>query len=341
MATDRPALDKGVFVISIDTELAWSVVHRGAVSPEHLGPDRVAAEREIVRDLLDLFEQHDIKATWATVGHLFLGECRAVGGLKHPEILRPDYEWFDGDWFDLDPSTNVSEDPMWYGPDIVQMIRAARPSQEVGSHSFSHLIVGDPGCSAAAFASDLKACQEVAAGGGIRLRSFVYPRNTIGHLEVLADNGFTSYRGLRPATFPEMSGFSRRAARLADRVRPMAGSIVMPQRVGRLWNLPATNLYAPFDRARYLPFRSWITQHIRRLDQASEHRSLFHLWFHPHNLLDNPARALGGLQRILSRVDDLRRSGTIDNMTMGELTRHLEGLSTTASQTPSRDADPG
>jgi peptidoglycan/xylan/chitin deacetylase (PgdA/CDA1 family) len=339
MAIDRPALDKGVFVISIDTELAWSVVHRGAVSSEHLSSDRVAAERGIVGDLLNLFEEHDVKATWATVGHLFLDECHAVEGRKHPEILRPNYEWFDGDWFALDPSTDLSQDPMWYGSDIVQMIRQSQPSQEIGSHSFSHLIVGDPGCSAEAFASDLVACREVATATGVNLLSFVYPRNTIGHLDVLADNGFTSYRGLRPGTFPAMGGLIRRALSLVDKIRPLAGSVVLPQRDGSLWNLPATNLYAPFDRARYVPFRSWVTQQVRRLDQASKHRSLFHLWFHPHNLIEDPQKALQGLERILKRVDDLRRQERIENLTMGELTRRLENESASASQRPTHGAD--
>ena len=337
MASERPALDKGVFVISIDTELAWSVVHRGAVSSEHLSPDRVASERRIVRDLLKLFEQHDIKATWATVGHLFLDECRIVDGYKHPEILRPDYDWFEGDWFDLDPSTDLSHDPMWYAPDIVEMITTARPSQEVGSHSFSHLIVGDPGCSSEAFASDLVACREIAAATGVNLFSFVYPRNTIGHLDVLADNGFTSYRGLRPGTFLDMSRVIRRAVRVVDKIRPLAGSIVLPERNGRLWNLPATSLYAPFDRARYVPFRAWVTQHIHRLDQASEHQSLFHLWFHPHNLIDDSDKALKGLERILERVDELRLQERMENLTMGELARRLDDLGRRAGRNATAD----
>lgn len=325
MAADEPVLERGVFVISIDTELAWSVVHRGHVTPEHLHPSRTAAERNIVRDLLDLFEKYDTSATWATVGHLFLDRCQAVDGRKHPEIRRPEYDWFEGDWFDLDPATDVEHDPMWYGPDIVDMIRSAKPSQEIGSHSFSHLIVGDPGCSEEAFASDLKACQQVAAAHELQLRSFVYPRNTIGHLDVLAGHGFEAYRGLRPATFPDLGGVPRFVARVADRIRPLPGSVVMPERNGDLWNLPATNLYAPSDRAGYIPMRSWIGQQVRRLEQAGRHRALFHLWFHPHNLLDEPERAISGLERILRRAAELRERGSVQNLTMGELTQHLNG----------------
>ena len=39
---------------------------------------------------------------------------------------------------------------------------------------------------------------------GLRLRSFVYPRNTIGHLDTLAGHGFEAYRGLRPPIFPDL-----------------------------------------------------------------------------------------------------------------------------------------
>jgi peptidoglycan/xylan/chitin deacetylase (PgdA/CDA1 family) len=317
-------LDRGVLVISIDTELAWSVLHRGVVGAEMLDPKRVEAERDIVRDLLALFEAHDVSATWATVGHLFLDRCHPVDGRKHPEIRRPEYDWFEGDWFDLDPATDIDRDPMWYGTDIIEMIRRARPKQEIGSHSFSHLIVGDPGCSTEAFATDLAACRELASAIGVDLRSFVYPRNTIGHLEVLADQGFASYRGLRPSTFTGLGRWGRALARAVDRVRPLAGSIVLPERDGRLWNLPATNLYAPFDRARYLPFGAWVGQQARRLEQASRHGSLFHLWFHPHNLIDDPEQALSGLGRILTRASELRASGRLDNLTMDGLARMLD-----------------
>jgi peptidoglycan/xylan/chitin deacetylase (PgdA/CDA1 family) len=332
MGPNQTPLDQGAFVISIDTELAWSVVHRGVVSPDHLLPARSIAERKIVEDLLDSFTKYETKATWATVGHLFIDSCRPSDGRKHPEIQRPRYEWFEGDWFDLDPATNLASDPMWYGRDIVDMIRQAQPAQEIGSHSFSHLIVGDPGCSEDAFASDLIACHEAASALGLRLRSYVYPRNTIGHLGVLADHGFESYRGVRPATFPNLARLPRFVARMADRIRPLSGSVVLPERNGDLWNLPATNLYAPSDRAAYIPMSSWVGQQIRRLEHAARHQSLFHLWFHPHNLLQQPDQALQGLERILRRAARLRDQGRIENLTMGELTNLLNRLHSGAAQ---------
>ena len=185
-----------------------------------MSTERAGAERRIVEGLLQLFAKHDIKATWAVVGHLFLGECRREGGVVHPEIVRPGYRWLDRDWFDPDPVADLATEPMWYGTDIVDMIKNATPTQEIGSHSFSHLIVGDPDCSEEAFRSDLVACREVARETGVELRSFVYPRNTIGHLDVLPEQGFRAYRGLRPAAFADRGNGVRRLMRALDKVTP-------------------------------------------------------------------------------------------------------------------------
>lgn len=104
-------LRRGVFTISIDTELAWGSIH-------HPDPETYrdySQERQVVDSLLKLFEKYQIAATWATVGHLFLNECHLESGGKHKEVMRPRYPWFDGDWFDADPCTDVSTSPLLLG----------------------------------------------------------------------------------------------------------------------------------------------------------------------------------------------------------------------------------
>ena len=43
--------------------------------------------RENVPKILNLCEIYDIPITWATVGHLFLSNCKRVNKIAHPEIL--------------------------------------------------------------------------------------------------------------------------------------------------------------------------------------------------------------------------------------------------------------
>ena len=178
----------------------------------------------MIAEILGVFTRYEIAATWAVVGHLLLDQCAANGGRPHVDIVRPSYSWLDGDWYDIDPCSTLAEAPAFYGRDIVAAIAGCGVAQEIGCHSFSHLIVADPGCGEEAFASDLAACRAAAAGAQIELRSFVFPRNAIDHVGLLGEHGFRCYRG--PAETAPMG----RLARTVDRVRPLARSAVRPVR---------------------------------------------------------------------------------------------------------------
>jgi len=318
-------LERGAFVVSIDTELAWGLAHRrdGAEAVEEV--HHFDREREVVAAILEVFERYDISATWAIVGHLFLDHCaRGDDGRPHPEVLRPDYDWLDGDWFDVDPCSSLTEAPFYYGRDLVETIAACSVDQEIASHAFSHALIGDPGCSAEVFASELDACRTAAKDFDVELRSFVYPRNSIGHRSALAAAGFTNYRGLRPPTFAGSSGLGRRVSQLVDRVRPLRGSAVWPEQVDDgLWNLPQTYMFAPATTRARVPVGLWCRKPIARLAQARRERSLFHLWFHPYNVTAAPERAVAALDRICAAAARARDKGTLDVLTMAQLADRL------------------
>ena len=133
------------FVISLDEELIWGCF-------DHTRPEEFSRRhpdpRGLVRDLVALFDELEIPATWAMVGHLFLTECRrGDDGRSHPALARPNYAWYPRDWLGEDPCTSWTAAPLWYGPDLVDLVRGSTTPQELASHSFSHLIYGDPGCS--------------------------------------------------------------------------------------------------------------------------------------------------------------------------------------------------
>jgi hypothetical protein len=317
-------LEQAAFVVSVDTELAWGIHDQGRDAVEAGGPNRAADERAVVGSVLDLLARHDVPATWAVVGHLFLGSCRRRDGRIHPGVLRPSYDWHDGDWFALDPGSDLGSDPWWYGSDIIDWIRRADPPHEIGSHSFSHLVAGDPGCGEEVFESDLAACLDVAAAADLELRSYVFSKNSIGHLGVLERHGFVAYRGHRPRPFADAGRVRGRVMRALDGLSPQAGSAVYPERVGGLWNIPATNFYGPAARTDRMPFPLWVTRQVQRLELAGRTRSLYHLWFHPQDLLGDVDRALSGLDRILERAAALRRAGTMRTITMSRLAASLD-----------------
>lgn len=318
----RDSSGKGSFVLSIDTELAWGSVHSGAY---HTRAGQYRRTREVIAQLLDLQERYNIRATWAVVGHLFLDQCRPVDGVKHPEIVRPSYGWFHGDWFDADPCGDMESDPFWYGPDIVARIRECKVPQEIGSHGFSHMIVGDPGCSRECFDSEMRTAVDLAQRSGFDLKSFIYPRNSEGHMDVLAANGFTTYRGMTPAWFARIPGPLGKLGHLADMLTPVAPPVVKPRKTGDLWDIPASYFYPHRDGwAKWIPPGISVRKSKLGLNKAVRQRSIFHLWFHPFNLASDPEVLLQGLEEIFQHVDQLRDEGKLLNPSMGDLAESLQ-----------------
>jgi peptidoglycan/xylan/chitin deacetylase (PgdA/CDA1 family) len=315
------AAPKGVFTLSLDFELLWGTV-------DLFGPEEFRRaceiERKIVIDrLLDLLEEYEIPATWCILGHLFLAECRRSGGQAHPEIVRPRHEWVRGDWLQHDPCTDETRAPLFYGRRLVEKIRACRVPQEIGSHSFSHVIFSDPGCSRETAASELQASVEAARALGLTLRSFAFPRNGVGHLDLLPQFGFTSYRGPAPRWYErrELLSGLHRLAHLWSVLAASTPPVVVPEPAGNgLANVPASMIYFPMHGARrHIPVSRRVRRARKGLDAAIRAGRVFHLWFHPTNLADEPEAMFRGLRDVFVTVRELRRQGRLSVETMGTL----------------------
>jgi hypothetical protein len=318
----RPLGSKGIFTLSIDTELAWGGFDR---------PDREARwameenSRAVIQRLLDLFARYDIAATWALVGHLFLDRCRRIDGHTHPEMPRPRHAWFTGDWYGLDPATDIERSPLWYGTDIVRQLLEAEPRQEIASHSFAHIIFADPGCSAAAAEADLEACVDVAREWGLELRSFVYPRNRVGHQAALGRCGFRCYRGADPVRYSRWPRPLRRLAHYMEDLLALPPPTVQPVRDGDLWNIPGSLMLQGMDGVRALIPAACRTQRcMAGLRRAVERRDLFHLWFHPANLAIRMDRMIEALDPVLAAAAAARDRGDLEILTMGSLAMRME-----------------
>lgn len=314
-------LDKGVFLLSLDTELAWGFVHL----PESQHPvHQFSKVRHIVDRLLRLMERYEIRATWAVVGHLFLERCRPVNGQKHPEIVRPQCDWLPRDWLGPDPCGDAEQHPFWYAPDIVDSILGCRTPQEIGCHTFSHVFADDPGCTEESFDSELRACKSLAEQRGIKLRSFVFPKNRVGHTDLLARHGFTSYRGAQSFWYAGLRRPMWSIAYRIDSLSPLAPEVSQPVQTNGVWNFPASLYYSHRDGwGRWVPVSLRVLKAKRGLRNAVKHRGIFHLWFHPYNIATDMEGLLTGLERIFTVVSQLRDEGLIENPTMGDLAEQL------------------
>ncbi len=303
----------GSFVFSLDTELAWGSVHQGGYASHEGEFDRT---RYVVERLLRLFERYEIRGTWAVVGKLMLAdgepEPASVNGASH----NGHFQW-----------RSAGEDHFWHAPDIVEQIRSCAVPQEIGSHNYTHMIMGRPGSSPEGFDHELKASKAVAGERDIELKSFVYPRNEVGYLDVLARNGFTSYRGVAPSWTWRVPGtIGKRIARLADHFMPTAAPVVQATNENGIVNIPASYSYLHRTGwAKYVPIGARVRKSMRTMRKAASSVGIFHLWTHPFNIASDPENLLGGLERIFQEYKRLNDSGLIQSRTMTEVAEQVMG----------------
>ena len=312
-------LERGTFTLSLDFELIWGTLDLD------LEGFREACERErseVVDRLLALLAEFEIPATWCTLGHLFLAECSPHDGHKHPEIVPPTHAWV-GDWFAKDPSGTEETDPIFYGKTLVERILACPVPQEIGCHSFSHPIFGDPGCSRETAASELAECVRLASERGVELRSFAFPRNRVGHLEVLREHGIRAYRGPDRVWYEDerYPGPLKRLGHIADVLVARRPPVVLPEEtLPGLWNVPGSMIFFPaHGRRRHIPSSLRVSRAVKGLDAAAAQRRIFHLWFHPTNLAFETDAMFAALRRIFERAAKLREADQLWIKSMGEI----------------------
>lgn len=307
---------KGTFTISIDTELAWGTFDLGG----HIKyKEAYKKYRPIITKVLGLFDKYEIPATWAIVGHLFLEGCKKEGGITHPEIIRPRHKWFRGDWFRLDPATNITADELWYGRDIVKMILSAKTKQEIASHSFCHMIFSDPGCSSEAAESDLAKCVDLAKKEGIELKTFVFPRNSGGHFDLLAKYGFKVFRGQREL-FPGLKlSYLQRFLYFVSDLFCISPPVVVPNLIPRqgLIEVKDSMLFRfSYGISRFIPKGARFKRAKKGIDKAIAEGKIFHLWLHPFNFAWQTESLFDELEHILSYAQQFRKDGRLNISTL-------------------------
>jgi peptidoglycan/xylan/chitin deacetylase (PgdA/CDA1 family) len=238
------------FILSLDLELLWGV--RDHLDRDSYGQNILGARTAIVR-MLDMFESHQVSATWATVGFLFCeSKDELIQSLPEPE-MRPAYaNPVLSNYIYLDEiGYDERSDPYYFAPSLIRQI-AQTPGQEIGTHTLSHYYCLEDGQDEAMFEADLLVAVHLAARRGIKLRSIVFPRNQYSerYLDICQRCGIIAYRGnpsgwlYRPSRETDQT-LVRRAARLADAHSGLLGlNTYLPQET-QFRNVPASHFLRP------------------------------------------------------------------------------------------------
>jgi len=294
----------GSVVLSLDAELGWGF-HDLPEPPT----DRVESGRRGWTAMLELLEEFDIPATWAVVGHLMLDSCDG----EHADHPAPD-GWFDrerGEWRD--------REDLRFGRGLVRDLFESAVDHEFASHTFSHVLFGRPETDRELAAAELERSTAIAEEWGCSFESFIYPRNNVGHRDVLAEHGVSAYRGWTPNREGVRAVFDSMVRDRSLLVEPFVDEY-------GLVNVPASLFLFGFEGpARSVAESIWEDPMVALarcgIDEATTSDGTFHMWLHPNNLTTE--RDDRRMRAILSYLDRRRSDSDLVVETMADVARRI------------------
>lgn len=295
-------MERGHFVISLDTELAW-----GRLTEENLADfiPLFKKTREVIEQLVGLFEKYNHPVTWAIVGRLIESPCTRVDGYCNCH----------------DDETVLD---LLNAPEILDIIVKSSIDHEVACHSFEHIIFGDENCTEADADRDLSCARQVLQSHGIESTSFVFPRNKIGHLHLLEQHGFKAYRGEDITWFMNMPNLLQRFFRQLDLILAIRPEVSMPYAASdNLLDIPGHMMFRIRHKGpgRHLPPSLLAKRAIKGLQEAASSKKVFHLWFHPFNFGYKTSEHLRALEQVLKHAAGLRERNLLTISTMQGIAR--------------------
>jgi peptidoglycan/xylan/chitin deacetylase (PgdA/CDA1 family) len=299
-------------VISLDFELRWGMQDRLRFD-RNAYRENLENETHVAPQLLRLFLERQIRATWAVVGAI---ACRSwdeyfVRAPRPPRYQNPDLA-ISPRYAELDPDGRLH-----FGAGFVHAIHGT-PGQELGTHTFSHILMREPGVTADDVRLDLHAVASLwRERFGAAPVSLVFPRNQIAFESVVRGCGIRIWRGTEGPWYFDRNEAGRmsplsRGLRLFDAVNPYVRRASSVQ-----GEVTRSSL---FLRAN-LPRPAWVLHvaRIRRELAALRPPQVFHLWWHPHNLGPQVRVRLGRVEQILDLIAGECARGRVVSRSMSQL----------------------
>jgi peptidoglycan/xylan/chitin deacetylase (PgdA/CDA1 family) len=322
--------DNGKFIISLDLELFWGV--RDVRTIQEYG-NNIQGVHTVIPRLLEIFEKYKIRATFSIVGLLFFeNKKELIKNLpsKFPTYIDENLSPYVGyiNTIGEDHTTDLYH----YAPQLIKLIKEY-PTQEIGTHTFSHYYCLERGQNVDDFVEDIIAAKRVADNYGIQLQSLIFPRNQFNeeYLKACIDLGIICIRGneqswIYQARGREKESQFRRAVRLVDSYINISGHNCYTDeylKSSMPTNIPSSRFLRPFSK-KIAFLDSFRLNRIKNgMTYAAKNNMTYHLWWHPHNFGINQNENFIFLEKILVHYQQLNQKYNFESYTMSELSKLL------------------
>lgn len=313
---------KGIFTISLDFELYWGMLD---VCPADTIANDLLGTKGAVKEMLRLFKQYHIHATWATVGLLFANNREEA--IQYSPAILPRYKNQKLSAYDYLQKNQQLNPHYHFAPELIKHIQSEQ-GQEIATHTFSHYYCLEEKPSITAFKADIIAAINIAKIQGIELKSIVFPRNQWDAkcLAELQKLGISSYRGnekhaIYQALNEESITVTKRIIKQLDAIINLSGFNTYPVETNQqhILNIPASRQLR--SHSKWLSFLN--KAKLKRICGAMEHAAkqgeIFHLWWHPEDFGVHTASRIRFLEKILKKHQQLQQQYGMQSLNMAEI----------------------
>ena len=322
-------MTNAAFVISLDFELHWGGFEKW---PLENYKQYFLNTRQVIPEMLALFQQCKLCVTWATVGMLFHESKSSL--LKNAPAIKPSYDLAELSAYHFIDQYGIgkieADDPFHFANSLIKKI-IDTPYQELGSHTFAHYYCNERGQKLEQFRADLQAAQQSATIYEKKLRSLVFPRNQFNedYLKVCYEEGFIAVRDNPRDWFwniqsTEHESMWKRLNRGLDAYFPLGKNNTysiesLQARPGLPVCIPASRLLRPYRPKELFLNNLKISRIKSELERAARQGEIYHLWWHPHNFGHYPKESMEGLKKILDHFSFCREKYGMRSLSMGEI----------------------
>lgn len=298
----------GTFTLSLDCEGLWGMADSAAVFAD--GKINARSLDDAYEFISNELDRNQIRCTAAFV------TCFAASY----DAVRAQIDKFDAladlvpDWFrNLRPRIRDG------GPEAINGLeghryweRLARSGHEMAWHGTTHMPLHST-TSRAAVTQELELTASLAEGLGGVGTTVIFPRNLIGHLDLLRSAGFKCYRDSMEPTLARRVGGLLREWAIWDR-----GDDHLPHEKDGWRVSPAGHfLNWPSGARKLVPIDVTVRRWRSMLRSAAETGRNVHMWFHPHNLITAP-RMREALSQVLEAVAEFEKLGDLKCLSIAE-----------------------
>lgn len=310
----------GTFVVSLDFELLWGVHDH---ETKESFREQIYGARKAVEEMLKLFDQYGIHATWGIVGMLMAENREEI--FKFAPELKPQYENSALSAYNYmdDVLENEDKDIYHFAHSLISKIQNC-PNQEIASHTFSHYYCKASGQNKETFEADLHAAQKIAKEKfHVELKSLILPRNQFveEYAEAIHKAGFDVVRGNPPSKAYEGKKKLARGLRLVDTYIGICGrktyaltSVSQEKPI----NIRASSFFRKYNTRLAILERLKVSHIKREMRYAAKKGQVYHLWWHPHNISKNQGKSLKQLREIFDYYNVLQSQYGFESKTMYE-----------------------